>query len=618
MAVFVVGCSRTAKEPPVAAATESERSRIDDRLGAVQASNSSVDDDAEPLAIPKLLEQQAYIGPLADAYRRLDPQNDGWDSEAFGELAISQLNRLAAAIEGGGGTEKLCAPVFAAPRLVLDQLPEVYRDESLVVRRSSNALLPAGSSSSLSLAVLVQDLRRELGKHPHAKFKLYRVDVEGRGVRTQAYFHVDGQSATEGGRELTATVTVTWQPVSEAQPTPLLANMQFDALEVVESRGGKPLFDDCTRSVFAGDVAYQQQLLRSTDDWRSRLCRDYGLDVVANHGIAIADVNGDMLEDVYVCQQGGIPNRLFLQQPDGTLKDASAASGTDWLDYTASALIVDIDNDGDRDLVVGQERSILLMRNDGTGQFELVKNAPSRAQTFSLAAADYDLDGDLDVYCCGYNSFSDRARTGAMGEPIPYHDAQNGGPNLLLKNLGNWDFADATAETGLEQNNNRFSFAASWEDYDNDGDMDLYVANDYGRNNLYRNQDGRFLDVAAELEVQDMSAGMSISWADMNRDGWMDFYVSNMFSAAGNRITYQRQFKEGASADMKKQYQRHARGNSLFQSDGNGRFRDVSEVAGVTMGRWAWGSRFCDINNDGWQDILVNNGFISSTDTGDL
>ena len=92
-----------------------------------------------------------------------------------------------------------------------------------------------------------------------------------------------------------------------------------------------------------------------------------------------------------------------------------------------------------------------------------------------------------------------------------------------------------------------------------------------------------------------------------------------MFSAAGNRITFQRQFKSGASNDMRAQYQRHARGNTLFQASSEGPgFRDVSVEQGVTMGRWAWGSRFVDLNNDGWEDLVVANGFISTEDTGDL
>ena len=244
---------------------------------------------------------------------------------------------------------------------------------------------------------------------------------------------------------------------------------------------------------------------------------------------------------------------------------------------------------------------------------------PVSSQTFSITAADFDLDGDLDIYACGYNPSADRVRSGTLGEPLPYHDAQNGGRNMLLRNEGGWQFNDVTETVGLSHNNNRFSFAAAWEDYDDDGDPDLYVANDYGRNNPYQNTNGRFVDVAAELGIEDMSAGMSASWGDFNRDGRLDIYISNMFSAAGNRITFQRQFKPGAPKTMLAQYQRHARGNSLFQADlDGGGFSDVSVEQGVTMGRWAWGSRFVDLNNDGWEDLVVANGFISTEDTGDL
>lgn len=168
----------------------------------------------------------------------------------------------------------------------------------------------------------------------------------------------------------------------------------------------------------------------------------------------------------------------------------------------------------------------------------------------------------------------------------------------------------------MNQNNQRFSYAASWEDFDNDGDPDLYVANDFGRNNLYRNDGGHFTDIAAQAGVEDLSAGMSVSWGDFNRDGWMDLYVGNMFSSAGNRIAFQRRYRDGQDASG---FQRHARGNSLFSNQGDGTFLDVSEEAGVTLGRWAWSSNFVDFNNDGWEDLLVANGMVTGTpDTGDL
>ena len=105
-----------------------------------------------------------------------------------------------------------------------------------------------------------------------------------------------------------------------------------------------------------------------------------------------------------------------------------------------------------------------------------------------------------------------------------------------------WEFRDVTRDVGLDVNNQRHSLAAAWEDFDNDGDQDLYVANDYGPNCLYRNDAGRFVDVAETAGVLDFGSGMSVSWGDYNRDGLMDLYVGNMFSSAGNRITTQDQF----------------------------------------------------------------------------
>jgi hypothetical protein len=205
-----------------------------------------------------------------------------------------------------------------------------------------------------------------------------------------------------------------------------------------------------------------------------------------------------------------------------------------------------------------------------------------------------------------------------------YHDANDGGPNLLLRNdisltkSGNWEFTDVTQEVGLDAQNRRHSLAAAWEDYDNDGDLDLYVANDYGQNCLYRNDRGRFVNVAADAGVVDYGSGMSVSWADYNRDGQVDLYVGNMFSSAGNRITRQTQFKAGKDAQVQARFQRFAKGNSLFANLGDGIFRDVGAEAAVEMGRWAWSSVFADLNNDGWEDLLVANGYITTEDPGDL
>ena len=110
---------------------------------------------------------------------------------------------------------------------------------------------------------------------------------------------------------------------------------------------------------------------------------------------------------------------------------------------------------------------------------------------------------------------------------------------------------------------------------------------------------------------------MSVDWGDPNRDGRMDLYVSNMWSSAGNRIAFLDQFKSEADKQTREKLQRHARGNSLFLNGTDG-FADQSIAAGVNMGRWAWGSLFVDFNNDGWEDIYIANGFMTSPETGDL
>ena len=567
------------------------------------------------------LEQTTFVAPLTDAYKRIDPIEDGWDSEAFSAAATKQLKLLAKELSTPSKLSNDSIARFFIQDTALNlqlkpaNLSEFYRDSEFHIQRGSPGSAPSQNDPVIAFQSLLSTI--ESTNILQIEVKLYRIDKAGNDFTSRVMFNATGQS-TEGPKQINTEWLCHWTPDIETPHIKSIALLSYEE-SIRLAKNKTTLLNDCTADLLGHNKAYREQLLRSTDHWRARIPVTLGLDVVANHGLALGDVNGDGLDDLYLCQQGGLPNRLFIQNPDGTLTDHTRQSGTGWLDYCASALIVDLDNDGDRDLAVSQDFKLLLMENDGSGRFNLSFGTSTHAQTFSISAADFDLDGDLDIYACGYNPSADRVRSGALGEPLPYHDAQNGGANMLLSNDGRWQFNEVTENVGLNHNNNRFSFAATWEDYDDDGDPDLYVANDYGRNNLYENTSGRFVDVAAELGIEDMASGMSASWGDFNRDGRLDIYISNMFSAAGNRITFQRQFKPGAPQAMLAQYQRHARGNTLFQANQEERgFRDVSVEQGVTMGRWAWGSRFVDLNNDGWEDLVVANGFISTEDTGDL
>ena len=366
--------------------------------------------------------------------------------------------------------------------------------------------------------------------------------------------------------------------------------------------------------------AIAQQVLPGINHWLTRMPSEF-LGKFGFNGLAVGDVNGDGLDDLYVCDSGGLPNRLYVQQHDGTARDVSAEAGVDFLDDSTGALLIDLDNDGDQDLVVAMDPNLQIAENDGTGRFKLHPPLEVKTDSMSICAADYDADGDLDVYVCGYNVREQDATNRGLPFPLPYYDANNGGRNVLLRNEGNFRFVDVTREVGLDENNTRFSIAAAWEDFDNDGDQDLYVANDFGRKNLYQNNGGHFSDIAPAAGVEDTGSGMSVSWDDYNRDGWMDLYVGNMWSSAGNRVTYQPKFATGKADVAVSRLRRMAKGNTLFKNaggDGRAQFTDVSEEEAVEMGRWAWSSKFVDLTNDGWPDLIVANGFVSNTIPDDL
>ena len=137
---------------------------------------------------------------------------------------------------------------------------------------------------------------------------------------------------------------------------------------------------------------------------------------------------------------------------------------------------------------------------------------------------------------------------------------------------------------------------------------------------MYRNDGhGRFTDVAAEMGVEDLAAGMSAAWGDVNQDGFPDLYNGNMWSSAGLRLTHNPAF-QGVAPDgaVRAAFQRQARGNSLFLNDGGRGFRDATYEAGVEFGRWAWSSDFVDFDNDGREDIFIQNGYVAGPDTHDL
>ena len=517
---------------------------------------------------------------------------------------------------------KNLAPDFsgASPRPVESRV--VRSDAALQVRR--NTFARQGTLGRDDFVREFQAAVSDLAKILTAEFQITSIDASEVSPATQLPARLDTRVryeivGTGNGfyrEQRVGEWDLTWESIASG-------DFRLRSWRVVvesRARSSAPIYVDVTASALGANSSYSAQMLHGSDYWRTVLDGACGIDIYGHNGVSVADIDNDGFDDLYICQPAGLPNRLYRNRGDGTFEDVTEASGLGILENTACALFADFNNDGNQDVILVRNSGPVLFVNEGGGKFRQKPDAfhfanPPQGTFTGAAVADYDCDGWLDIYFCLYAYYQG---TGQYKYPLPYHDAENGPPNFLMRNQHDGTFRDVTAESGLNQNNTRYSFCCGWSDYNRDGWPDLYVVNDFGRKNLYRNNgNGTFTDIAAQARVEDVGAGMSVSWLDYANDGAEDLYVANMWTAAGERVSMQEVFKKGSPANVRALYQKHAMGNSLLRNRGDA-FDDTTNSSGVGVGRWSWSSDAFDFDHDGFADLYIANGMVSGPSRDDL
>ena len=283
-----------------------------------------------------------------------------------------------------------------------------------------------------------------------------------------------------------------------------------------------------------------------------------GIDNIGrNYGVAFGDYDGDGREDIHISRHL-LPNLLYRSIGNGRFIDVADQAGIAHQGTTTTSVWGDIDNDGDLDLYLGnRDESNILYLNNGNGTFSNISESAGVNSVHSTRAVlfgDIDRDSYIDLYVANMNA-----------------------PNYLYHNNGDNTFTNIVEEANAQDFG--IAMGSLFLDYDNDGDLDLYLTHDGNQENiLYMNTgDGTFINTSSYSGANISAQAMGVDIGDLNNDGFLDIYITNLYS------------------------------NELLLNDKDGTFSTITSSAGVGDLGMGWGTAWLDYDNDGWQDIYVSN-----------
>jgi len=312
-------------------------------------------------------------------------------------------------------------------------------------------------------------------------------------------------------------------------------------------------------------------------------------------GVAVSDYDADGRLDVFVTQGRNSQGRLFRLQADRSFADVTEQAGITTESIDSGALFFDVDLDGLPDLINVQESPtfVQIFGNNGDGTFSDITDSTGIRLTkdsFSIAAGDYDLDGDLDLIFAHWKPYTRQNRWEFLWQnqgDATFTDVSN------IADIGRFPADDSGEDLPEEL---EYSFTPIFADFNQDRYPDILLASDFSSSQVLVNNGGTgFVDMTPDLV--DDRAGMGAAVADYDNDGDLDWFVS-------------------AIGDTREEFLVIGlfNGNRLYQNDGNGNLTNVTDFAGVRQGFWAWGTCFADFNNDGHQDLFIVNGFDGMTE----